>query len=148
MCWLQWQSQVKELPPSNHVPLPTHAFSRGTLNGGTEATPRTAVPEVLGLAAANKHRPSPPANSGATFTAWQFFQPRSPGTSRMQEAQKVPSPKHCHLRNKGKVRARRDGAGCSEQASKLEHGSHHRPHHMSITVHLPLQNNATASSKI
>lgn len=116
-CWLQWQSQVKELPPSNHVALPTHALSRGTLNWGTEATPHTAVPAVLGLAAVNKHRPAPPANSGAPLTAWQLFQPRSPGTSTMQKAQKVPSSKHRHLRykKKGKVGARRDGAVCSEQ---------------------------------
>lgn len=91
----RWKSS--HLPTMS--PFPTHTPSWGTLNWGTEATRQTAIPEVPGLAAVNKRRSSPPANSGATFTAWQLFQPRSPATGTTQKAQKVPSSKHCHLRN-------------------------------------------------
>lgn len=88
LCCLQQQSQVKKLPPSHQVPLPTRspfptdALSRGTLNWGTEATPHTAIPEAPGL---GKHRPSPTCKLGSNLYRVAALSTAKPGLQHKAE---------------------------------------------------------------
>lgn len=118
---------------------PPYTGSPGACSTGEQRPHRALLsPKRWAL---KKHRPSPPANSGAAVTARWLFQPRSPATGTTQKAQKVPSVNHHHLRNKhrGKLEEGKTGAACSEQVWRLQHGADHHPPQGSVSVHSPLQ---------
>lgn len=48
VCWLQWQSQAKVLPPSSHVPLPTRALPAHAQLGSRDHTAH-CCPQSAGL---------------------------------------------------------------------------------------------------